>query len=123
VRPADFDLAAYWKASTAEFMHTRSRYHATLRLHPRAADRVKAWRMCAPGETGRGPETDGWITLRLHFEDEEQACFVALGFGVNAQVLEPDSLRRRVRDDVHAMSVKTASPSSRAGDRGSDDRA
>jgi predicted DNA-binding transcriptional regulator YafY len=115
-RPAGFDLAAYWKASTTQFMETRSRYHATLRLHPRAAERVKAWRM-SPTETGSGADTDGWITLRLHFEDEEQARFVALGFGPRAQIIEPDELRRRVSADIAAMSVTTASRSSHASGR------
>jgi predicted DNA-binding transcriptional regulator YafY len=106
-RPLNFDLAAYWKSSTAQFMESRTRYSATLRLEPRAADKVRAWRMSAPVETEQGPDAgfdaDGWTTLRLQFEDEEQACFVALGFGPGAEVVEPESLRRRVADDLDKM--------------------
>jgi predicted DNA-binding transcriptional regulator YafY len=121
VRPPDFDLAVYWKASTAAFRETRSRYHATLRLHPQAADRVKAWRMCAPAESDSGADANGWVTLRLHFEDEEQAHFIALGFGPKAQVIEPDTLRRRVIEDVTAMSLTAAAARSDAAARDIDD--
>src|SRR5262250_1776663 len=41
-RPHDFDLAGYWKSSTAEFRE-RLRYNATLRLEPRTADMMKTW--------------------------------------------------------------------------------
>ena len=102
-RPLNFDLATYWKSSTAQFMESRTRYRATLRLEPRAADKVKAWRMLAPADAEQGPDADGWSTIRLQFEDEEQACFVALGFGPGAEVVEPESLRRRVADDLDKM--------------------
>src|SRR5206468_1041418 len=41
-RPPDFDLAAYWKSSTAQFQE-RPRYNATLRLEPRTAETMKSW--------------------------------------------------------------------------------
>ena len=103
VRPADFDLVSYWKSSTAQFMETRQRYRATLRLEPQAADKLKAWRMCAPAPTDGAACPDGWMTLAVQFEDEEQALFVVLGFGPRAQVVDPPSLRDRVAADVAAL--------------------
>jgi predicted DNA-binding transcriptional regulator YafY len=117
IRPPDFDLAEYWRASTARFIETRSRYQATLRLHPQAAARVKAWRMCAATDAGEDVSDNGWTTLHLRFEDEEQARFVALGFGPKARVLAPDSLRQRVADDLAAMAPTLANRASRAIDR------
>jgi predicted DNA-binding transcriptional regulator YafY len=114
VRPPGFDLAEYWKASTAHFMETRSQYRATLRLHPQAVGRVRFWRMCAATDASDDVDRDGWTTLELRFEDEEQARFVALGFGPKAQVIAPDSLRQRVNDDLAAMVVTPASPRLRA---------
>ncbi|MGH9176352.1 MAG: helix-turn-helix transcriptional regulator, partial [Vicinamibacterales bacterium] len=78
-RPAGFDLAAHWKASTAQFRDSRQRFDATLRLDPRAADKVRTWRMTSPPEVDSAPDASGWITLRVHFEDEEQARFIVLG--------------------------------------------
>lgn len=108
VRPPDFDLAAYWESSTKEFIEARSRYAARLRLHPRAAARIRAWRMCAPRNENDTTDADGWVTLHLQFENEEQALFVALGFGPEAQVLEPAGLRDRVRQAVEEMAAVPA---------------
>jgi predicted DNA-binding transcriptional regulator YafY len=58
----------------------------------------------APDSTQANP--DGWVTLRVQFEDEEQARFVSLGFGPRAEVIEPESLRARVVADVDALSRK-----------------
>ena len=102
-RPADFDLAAHWKASTADFMESRRRFVATLRLDPRAAETVKTWRMTLPATSANDVDRDGWVTLRVQFEDEEQARFVSLGFGPRAEVLEPESLRALVKADVESL--------------------
>jgi predicted DNA-binding transcriptional regulator YafY len=42
------------------------------------------------------------VTLRVHFEDEEQARFVILGFGARAEVVVPESLRERVTSELSA---------------------
>jgi predicted DNA-binding transcriptional regulator YafY len=102
-RPADFDLAAYWQASTREFQTRFLRYEATLRLEPRAAEKLKRWWTTRPVEPAEGVDAQGWVTLQVHFEDEEQACFVALGHGPRAEVLEPASLRERVAADLAAV--------------------
>lgn len=103
VRPADFDLVAYWKSSTAQFMESRHRYRATLQLEPNAAEKVKAWRMCSPAQSEGAADPEGWITLGVQFEDEDQALFVVLGFGPRVRVIDPASLRDRVAADVAAL--------------------
>jgi predicted DNA-binding transcriptional regulator YafY len=116
-RPPDFDLAAYWKSSTAEFLETRQRYHATLRLASDAAEKMKSWRMCSPVNAEDAPDANGWVAIHAQFEDEEQALFIVLGFGSRARVIEPETLRARVQAEFAAMSdVITATRSSRAAD-------
>jgi predicted DNA-binding transcriptional regulator YafY len=100
-RPADFELAAYWKASTEQF-HSRRRYGTTLRLEPRSADSVRTWCRVQPAAT-EPTDRDGWITLRVEFEDEAAARFVILGLGPNVDVIGPASLQARVKADVAAM--------------------
>jgi predicted DNA-binding transcriptional regulator YafY len=97
-RPPDFDLAEHWKASSAEFRN-RPRYDATLRLEPRTAEIMKTWGCFSPVETTSDVE-EGWITMRAQFEDEDHACFIVLGLGPRAEVLEPVKLRDRVAADV-----------------------
>jgi predicted DNA-binding transcriptional regulator YafY len=104
-RPTDFDLAAYWTASTEELRRGRKRYEATLRLDPRAAHSLRTWRPTAAAQAGE-PEAAGWVTLRVQFDDEEQARFVALGLGPRVDVVEPGNLRERVEADVAAAMAR-----------------
>lgn len=98
-RPADFDLAAYWKSSTEEYQRLRTRYEATLRIESRAAESMKMWWTTSP--VGSPEQADGatWVTLRIGFDDEEQACFIALGLGPRADVIDPAALAQRVAAD------------------------
>jgi len=99
-RPADFNLAAYWKSSTEELQKGRTRYEATLRLAPGAARSLRTWRAASPVEVGGGDDVEGWVTLRIQFDDEDQACFVALGHGPRAEVIGPARLRERVAAEL-----------------------
>jgi predicted DNA-binding transcriptional regulator YafY len=102
VRPAGFDLVAHWKSSTDQLRESRRRYVATLRVEPRAAERLAMWRCTAPKEPVSRSPVDGWVTREVEFDDEDQACFAALGFGPRAEVLAPKSLRDRVLSDIAA---------------------
>ena len=106
-RPADFVLADYWKAATEELRQGRARYEATLRIAPEAAASFQRWRKASPGPPSR-PKADGWVTLQLQFDDEDQACFVVLGLGPRVDVLKPPSLRERVTADHVAAVVRAA---------------
>jgi predicted DNA-binding transcriptional regulator YafY len=71
----------------------------TLRLEPRAAASLATWR---PATQVTGPDADGWVTLEVGFEDEEQARFIALGCGPRAEVVAPTALRAAVAADLAA---------------------
>jgi len=102
-RPAGFDLAAYWKRSTAELARSRPRFRVTLRLHPEAAVLFRRWQRrpsrASPGRKG------GWVALDAPFDDEQQATFVILGLGAKAEVIRPASLRSRVLEE-HAAALE-----------------
>ncbi len=110
-RPAGFDLAAHWKTSTEQLRDSRRRYVATLRVEQRAAERLAMWRSTAPKEPDSASPVDGWVTRDVEFDDEDQACFVALGFGPRAEVLAPKSLRDRVLSDLAEAAAKAAAVS------------
>ena len=103
-RPSNFDLEAYWRSSTEEFLKGWSRFEATLRLHPDAAREIKLWRMAlqVPDEASGAPP-DGWTTRRVQFEDEHQALFVVLGFGSKVEVLSPATLREGVKTELGSI--------------------
>lgn len=97
-RPVDFDLAKYWKSSAQRFREGWPHYDATMRLSPDAAKQMKRWHSAS--EDGNGPNSEGWVTMRIQFDDEDQACFIALAQGARVDVLEPASLRERVAAEL-----------------------
>jgi len=106
-RPPDFDLPAYWKSSTAQF-RARPRYNALLRLEPRIAETMKTWGCFSNVETSQDSDAEGWITVRAQFDDEDHACFIVLGLGPRADVLEPVKLRERVAADIARIADRLA---------------
>jgi predicted DNA-binding transcriptional regulator YafY len=95
-RPAEFDLAAFWVGSVARFKSHTPHFHATLRAHKSVLHLMpyagRFSRVESMGET----DAEGWATVRLRFQFEEDACGLALGFGTKVEVLEPDGLRDKV---------------------------
>lgn len=91
-RPKEFDLAAYWERSAAEFREKLPRYYATFRASPSVMRwvRYRGWRL--EEET---PDGDG-VRVRLRFDAEEEAVQFGLSFGGEVEVLEPTELRREV---------------------------
>ena len=95
VRPTSFDLAEYWKSSTDKFQKEWIRYEAVLSLEPSAAELMRMWRVTTPiANPGRGSK--GWVTFRVQFDQEDEACFVVQGLGPSVDVVEPKSLGERV---------------------------
>ncbi len=107
-RPANFDLAEYWKSSTKQFQEGWSRYEATLHLEQSAAKLVKMWCMVKEVENPnpKSTQADGWITLRVQFEREKQALFVVMGLGARVDVIEPVSLREQMAAEVAAVAER-----------------
>jgi predicted DNA-binding transcriptional regulator YafY len=108
-RPAQFDLAAYWKESTAQFEGQLGKFVVMLRV-ARGAERTLAmWStrcVTVDGRDGvggdRGPED--WVRVRAEFESEEHARFVVMGMGTQARVAEPGEFGRRIVAEVEAVS-------------------
>lgn len=53
------------------------------------------------------PGSEGWVSVRVQFDDEEQASFVVLGLGPNVDVIEPAGLKARVVA-AHAEAIERA---------------
>lgn len=100
-RPANFKLTSYWETSTAEFAKQRKDFDAVIEAHPQAARSLRGWCVTSPHEAR--PAREGWFTLNVRFEDEEQARFIILGFGPRVCVLEPAILRERILAEAKAV--------------------
>jgi len=103
-RPPNFDLAAAWKASTEQFQEQRAGYAVTLRLEPRAAEWVRTWQIASEPDSSDGE----WVTMRVHFQHENEACFVVKGLGLRAEVLAPAKLRKRLAEEMAELAARYA---------------
>src|ERR1700733_7258517 len=107
-RPARFDLAKHWKKSVSELEAQRRRYDAILLLSPQAAESLIRWCVARPAEVPLPKDApEGWTAMRVDFESEDQALFVALGLGARVRVMEPAALRDRIAAEGVAMSDGT----------------
>ncbi|MCL8015484.1 YafY family protein [Streptomyces sp. AS02] len=92
-RPADFDLAAYWKAYQRDFHDRLHRAEAVVRLAPGAALTGPLARAAAAnGHT----DDDGWIRATVPIESVDHAHGEFLRLGTDVEVLQPPELRERI---------------------------
>jgi predicted DNA-binding transcriptional regulator YafY len=110
VRPADFDLAAFWAQQCAEFLASRPRYMVRMRADPALAARLarhNAW--SGDGLPPRPPEPDdpdGWVTFEVNLETPEIAHAEALRYGPDAEVLAPPELRARLAATAQQLAAR-----------------
>ena len=106
-RPARFNLAAHWNASTAQLDRQREPCVATLALAPETVRSLNGWCKLRPAKdnfsTTKVPED--WVIRDVEFESSGMAQFVALGYGSKAWVLAPEDLRLRVVADRAAATA------------------
>jgi predicted DNA-binding transcriptional regulator YafY len=96
LRPSDFDLAGYWRQSAAEFQAGLPRFNAKIRIGPAVSGWLNYMGRASRIQHREPPDAQGWSTLTMRFDAEEEACQFALSFGDQAEVLEPESLRAKV---------------------------
>lgn len=104
-RPPDFDLAAYWEESTAAYEQDRERVEIVLRIpierREALADAVEE-RFLAAAVRLADP-SPGHLRLRLAFDWVDEAVVAALRLGGDAEVVEPDWLRRSIVASAEAI--------------------
>ncbi|WP_369070313.1 helix-turn-helix transcriptional regulator [Kineococcus terrestris] len=112
-RPAEFDLAAWWAASSAAFERSLRRVLVRVRLSPRglrALPRVLDPGAVAEALAGAGaPAADGWTEVLLHLEDPGVAAGQLLPLGTEVEVLEPPAARAAFAATARAMAARHTS--------------
>jgi len=122
-RPAQFDLAAYWKQSTARLDEKRSAFKVELCVEADAARRLSEWgiagrmksessaRPGAPDEkTPADQAPTGWVRLTASFDNEEEAQLIVLGLGSKASVVRPPEFRRRIITEAERVVAAASNP-------------
>lgn len=113
VRPADFDLAEYWRDWSSQFVASWQRFTLVVRVEATAAPilfhSLGEW---ALGALEMAPVDErGRRRVSLAFDREESALGWALSYGTLVEVLEPVALRGRIAAIARATAaLYAASP-------------
>ncbi len=106
VRDPTFDLPAYWKESCERFerlsMKDAPPYATLLRVHPQAFWYFPGY-MNGRYEKVGAPDEEGWITVHALFDSLEHARTQVLGFGTQAEALDPPELAQTVIETAEAI--------------------
>lgn len=96
VRPPNFDLADYWRQSSATFLANIPRHAVSVRMPQSALPRVTQAGRFIQLEQAGPPDEHGWVAARILFEDKDEICGYLLSFGTEMEILEPPELRAQV---------------------------
>lgn len=106
-RPKAFDLAGHWETQLARFETDLRQHKAHIRVSPlgrRLVSDLGAYG--AQAISGATADEDGWTTIDLSYEDEEQGARLMLGLGPEVEVLAPQSLRDAMRAMLAEISLR-----------------
>lgn len=116
-RPENFDLAAWWAGSAADFDRAIRRTEVTLRVSPRGLRLLpRAILLPSPPDAGE-PDDEGWVELTVPVESDEVAAHQLLSLAGEVEVLSPLAVRLALADTGAAMAARNA----RTGDGSSTD--
>lgn len=112
VRPPNFDLAAFWEQSAAEFKANLPRYPVLLRVVPQALDRLRYagnYSHVERVEEATPDDPTGWLRVQMRFEEAHNASELLVGFGGQVEVIDPPELRAMIIQAAHeALALYTA---------------
>jgi predicted DNA-binding transcriptional regulator YafY len=109
-RPADFDLAAHWRAATERLEAELHPNEATVRLSPlgvKLLDVVSQPYVRARTRLAAEADAEGWRTATIPIGTTHwHAASELLRFGAEAEVLAPPELRERMAEFVKGMAKR-----------------
>jgi predicted DNA-binding transcriptional regulator YafY len=99
-RPRNFNLASYWRESSARFEAELRPIQARIRVSPWAMECLETTRLrftpCPPAQRSGRSAQPGWKDVLLPIESIEEGARQLLGYGGEVEVIEPVELRRCV---------------------------
>ncbi len=104
VKPPDFDVEAWAASSISGVIHSGSPENVRVRFAPRVAKAALAARVVAERDIER--RDDGSAEIVFHVDDADELVRWILGWGDQAEILEPPAIRSRIADLTQAISQK-----------------
>ena len=95
VRTGDVDLEQLWQQRSDRFRNAGSGITVELRIDPARREELVDTALAILAEAA---DDDGWLRLRVSFQDSRHAEWALWQFGLDAEALSPESLRTRLFD-------------------------
>jgi predicted DNA-binding transcriptional regulator YafY len=106
VRPGDFDIEAYSAASISGVLHNDETLEVSVRFAKRVAKAAAAARVVSDRTITR--KRDGSVEIAYRVADVEELVRWVLGWGAQAEVVAPQSVRRRIAELAEEVAGKYA---------------
>lgn len=103
-RPADFSIEAYAAASISGVLHGEQTTPVRVRFAPRVAKAAAAARIVAEREVEQRP--DGSVEIVYHVADVDELVRWTLGWGAQAEILDPPDARTRIAALADEITIK-----------------
>ncbi len=104
VKPPDFNIEAWAASSISGVLHGSSPGQVRVRFAPRVAKAAIAARVVAERDIQRC--SDGSAEIVFHVDDVDELVRWVLGWGDQAEVLEPADVRARISTLAESISLK-----------------
>jgi Predicted transcriptional regulator len=102
-RPAEFDLAEYWKQSKLDFAGSLPSLEVKVLADPSILARLTFTDRFVEKIDTTAPAVDGKIPVTLHFNTEQEAAEYVLGYGGAMKLLQPANLIEKVVHQAKAV--------------------
>jgi predicted DNA-binding transcriptional regulator YafY len=107
-RPNQVDLDRTWQERSTQFLSGSDRITVLVRVKPaRRGDLLDT----APAVRAEEPDADGWLRLKVTFQDSRHAEWALWQLATDAEALTPQSLRTSLRNRVEAIATRYGAPS------------
>jgi predicted DNA-binding transcriptional regulator YafY len=106
VKPSDFDVDAFAASSISGVMHGGAETTVRVRFAPRVAKAAAAARVVAERQIERA--SDGSIEIEYRVTDVDELARWVLGWGAQAEIVAPESVRERIAGVAREIAEKYA---------------
>ncbi|TCS93845.1 helix-turn-helix transcriptional regulator [Hazenella coriacea] len=101
-RPKDFNLDQYWTSSTKAFIESLPNYEVWVEASPSILPRLKFTDRFIQDVEIENKNQEGWISVKLSFDTEDEAKGYILGFADQMKVIQPRELHDKILEMAEA---------------------
>lgn len=107
-RPNQVDLDRIWQERSTQFLSGSDHITVLVRVQPARREDLLDTALAVRAEE---PDADGWLRLKVTFQDSRHAEWALWQLATDAEALTPQSLRTSLRNRAEAIATRYGAPS------------